>query len=98
MLGTAKHFIGDGDTRYGSSTTSNYTIDQGIAYMTPAQLKQYLKPYQAAVKAGVGAVMPSYSSLQILGKDKAPIKMHARKDMITGVLKGQLGFSGLRHQ
>ena len=31
---------------------------------------------------GVGAVMPSYSSLQILGKDAAPIKMHARGDQI----------------
>ena len=29
--------------------------------------------------------MPSYSSLQIVGKDTAPIKMHARGDMITGV-------------
>ena len=38
--------------------------------------------------------MPSYSSLQIVGKDAAPIKMHARGDMITGVLKQQYGFDG----
>ena len=38
--------------------------------------------------------MPSYSSLQIVGKDTAPIKMHARGDMITGVLKQQYGFDG----
>ncbi len=38
--------------------------------------------------------MPSYSSLQIVGKDSAPIKMHARGDMITGVLKQQYGFDG----
>ncbi len=94
VLGTAKHFIGDGDTRYGSSTNGTYTIDQGVAYVTPAQLKNLLKPYQAAVNAGVGSVMPSYSSLQILGQDSAPSKMHSRQDMISGVLKGQLGFKG----
>ena len=58
----------------------------------------YLDPFKTAVDKGVGSVMPSYSSLQIVGKDAAPIKMHARGDQITGVLKGQLGFSGLRHQ
>ena len=38
--------------------------------------------------------MPSYSSLQIVGQDTALVKMHARADMITGVLKQQYGFSG----
>ena len=94
VLATAKHFIADGATRYGSSTTGNYKIDQGVSYVTPTQLKQLLKPYQAAIKAGVGSVMPSYSSLEILGQDSAPAKMHSRQDMITGVLKQQLGFKG----
>src|SRR5258708_21456997 len=38
--------------------------------------------------------MPPCSSLQIIGQDSAPIKMHARADMITGVLKNQYGFDG----
>ena len=54
----------------------------------------HLAPFKTAVDLGVGTVMPSYSSLQILGTDAAPIKMHARGDQITGVLKGQLGFKG----
>lgn len=95
VLATAKHFLGDGGTKYGSSTTNNYKIDQGVTSATPAQLNAlYLAPFKTAVDKGVGSVMPSYSSLQILGKDTAPIKMHARADMITGVLKDQLGFKG----
>ena len=96
VLATAKHFVGDGGTAYGSSTTGSYTIDQGVTTVTQSQLQAlFLDPFQQAVqKHGVGAVMPSYSSLQIIGKDTAPIKMHARGDMITGVLKNQFGFKG----
>ncbi len=95
VLATAKHFLGDGGTKYGSSTNGTYTTDQGVTYVTQQQLDAlYLAPYKTAVRKGVGSVMPSYSSLQILGKDAAPIKMHARGDQITGVLKNQLGFSG----
>ncbi|GIH17982.1 glycoside hydrolase family 3 N-terminal domain-containing protein [Rugosimonospora africana] len=95
VLATAKHYLGDGGTQYGSSTNGTYTIDQGVTYATQQQVDAlYLPPYQTAVDKGVGAVMPSYSSLQILGKDSAPVKMHARTDMLTGVLKNQLGFKG----
>jgi beta-glucosidase len=95
VLATAKHFLGDGGTAYGSSKTGSYTIDQGVTYATQQQVDAlYLPPYQTAVGKDVGTVMPSYSSLQILGKDSAPVKMHARTDEITGVLKGQLGFKG----
>src|SRR5581483_950649 len=95
VLATAKHFLGDGGTKYGSSTSSNYKIDQGITYVTRKQLNDlYVPPYRTAVADHVGSVMPSYSSLQILGRDSAPIKMHARRDMITGLLKKKLGFQG----
>jgi beta-glucosidase len=95
VAATAKHFLGDGGTRYGSSKAGTYTTDQGITYATQQQVDAlYLEPYRAAVAKGVATVMPSYSSLQILGTDAAPIKMHARGDQITGVLKNQLGFKG----
>ncbi|MHA3703864.1 glycoside hydrolase family 3 N-terminal domain-containing protein [Jatrophihabitans sp. YIM 134969] len=94
VLATAKHFLGDGGTTYGTGSGS-YTIDQGITYATQQQLNAlYVGPYKTAVDKNVGTVMPSYSSLQILGKDAAPIKMHARGDMITGLLKNKLGFKG----
>lgn len=95
VLATAKHFVGDGGTAYGSSTTGNYTIDQGVTTVTRQQLDAvHLAPYKSAVDRGVGTVMPSYSSLDIVGDGLGPVKMHARGDMINGVLKKKLGFDG----
>ncbi|MFF4033156.1 glycoside hydrolase family 3 N-terminal domain-containing protein [Streptomyces sviceus] len=95
VLATAKHFLGDGGTAYGSSTTGTYTIDQGVTTVTRKQLEAiHLAPYRTAVDRGVGTVMPSYSSLDIVGDGQGPVKMHARADMINGALKGKLGFDG----
>ncbi|MET9502385.1 glycoside hydrolase family 3 N-terminal domain-containing protein [Streptomyces sp. NPDC006622] len=95
VLATAKHFVGDGGTTYGSSTTGSYTIDQGVTEVTRKQLEAvHLAPYQDAVDRGVGSVMPSYSSLDIAGDGRGPVKMHARADMIDGVLKDRMGFEG----
>jgi beta-glucosidase len=95
VLATAKHFVGDGGTEYGSSTTGTYTIDQGITKVTRQELEAvHLAPYESAVDRGVGTVMPSYSSLDIAGDGKGPVKMHARADMLNGVLKGRMGFDG----
>jgi beta-glucosidase len=80
VLACAKHFIGDGGTQNGK--------DQGNAVCDEATLDRlYLPPYQAAVQAGVGSIMVSYSSWNGL-------KMHANKHLLTDVLKGQLGFQG----
>ncbi|MFD4411547.1 MULTISPECIES: glycoside hydrolase family 3 N-terminal domain-containing protein [unclassified Streptomyces] len=95
VLATAKHFVGDGGTVYGSSTTGSYTIDQGVTKVTRQQLEAiHLSPYQTAVDRGIGSVMPSYSSLDIVGDGQGPVKMHARADMINGVLKDRMGFDG----
>ncbi|MER6410056.1 glycoside hydrolase family 3 N-terminal domain-containing protein [Streptomyces humidus] len=95
VLATAKHFVGDGGTEYGSSTTGTYTIDQGVTKVTRQQLEAvHLEPFRTAVDRGVGTVMPSYSSLDVLGDGRGPVKMHARADMINGVLKGRMGFDG----
>ncbi|MGV9247369.1 glycoside hydrolase family 3 protein [Streptomyces sp. NPDC003710] len=95
VLATAKHFVGDGGTEYGSSTTGSYTIDQGVTKVTRQQLEAvHLAPYRTAVDRGIGSVMPSYSSLDVLGDGRGPVKMHARADMINGVLKGRMGFDG----
>ncbi|KOV95333.1 glycoside hydrolase family 3 protein [Streptomyces sp. NRRL B-3648] len=95
VLATAKHFVGDGGTAYGSSTTGTYTTDQGVTTVTREQLQDiHLAPYREAVDRGIGTVMPSYSSLDITGDGKGAVKMHARGDMINGVLKGRMGFDG----
>jgi beta-glucosidase len=80
VLACAKHFLADGGTRDG--------IDQGDAQCDEASLRKlHLAGYAAAVKAGVGSVMVSYSSWN--GR-----KMHANGHLITDVLKGELGFQG----
>lgn len=95
VLTSAKHFVGDGGTEFGSSTTGSYTIDQGITKVTRQELEAvHLAPFAEAVKRGAGTVMPSYSSLDILGDDQGPVKMHANAEMINGVLKDRMGFDG----
>ncbi|WP_405469479.1 glycoside hydrolase family 3 N-terminal domain-containing protein [Streptomyces anulatus] len=95
VLGSAKHFVGDGGTAYGSSTTGSYTVDQGVTEVTREELEAvHLSPFEESVKRGVGTVMPSYSSLDILGDDRGPVKMHANAEMINGVLKNRMGFEG----
>ncbi|MGW2342284.1 glycoside hydrolase family 3 N-terminal domain-containing protein [Streptomyces sp. NPDC001661] len=95
VLATAKHFVGDGGTEYGSSTTGSYTIDQGVTKVTRQELEAvHLAPFGDAVKRGVGTVMPSYSSLDIIGDDQGPVKMHANAAMINDELKKKMGFDG----
>jgi beta-glucosidase len=92
VLSTLKHWVGDGGTTYGSSTTGGYTVDQGVTKMSEAELwRTQIEPYKAGIKAGAGSVMPSYSSVDM---GKGPTKMHAHKYLITDVLKKKLGFSG----
>ena len=80
VLACAKHFIGDGGTQNGK--------DQGNDVCNEATLRKlYLPPYAAAIKAGVGSIMVSYSSWN--GK-----RMHGNKYLLTDILKGELGFDG----
>lgn len=80
VLACAKHYIGDGGTQDG--------IDQGNTVCDEVTLRRlFLPPYAAAIKAGAGSIMVSYSSWN--GQ-----KMHAQKHLLTDVLKGELGFKG----
>ncbi|ADD45192.1 glycoside hydrolase family 3 protein [Stackebrandtia nassauensis] len=95
VLATAKHFVGDGGTTYGSSTTEDYKIDQGITELTREQLRDlHIAPFETAVDRNVGSVMPSYSSVDHPDDDTGPVKMHANDELINGVLKQELGFQG----
>lgn len=85
---TAKHFIGDGGTRWGTSKTDTYKIDQGDTVADKTYLEEVLfPPYKAAVEAGVRTIMVSFSSLN-------GVKMHAHRELITDVLKKAWGFTG----
>jgi beta-glucosidase len=87
VLATAKHYIADGGTMYGTGD-SGYLIDQGDARISETELRSiHLPPYQDAITAGVGSVMVSYSSWN-------GVKDHGNAYLINSVLKGELGFKG----
>jgi beta-glucosidase len=80
ILACAKHYLADGGTAGGR--------DQGDAQISEATLRAiHLPGYRAAVAAGVGSVMASFSSWN--GQ-----KMHGSRYLLTDVLKGELGFAG----
>jgi beta-glucosidase len=94
VLATAKHWVGDGGTTFGSSTTGSYTIDQGITEATLEELREiHIPPYEEAIARDVGVIMPSYSSADF-GDGNGPLKMHAHAFLNNDVLKGELGFDG----
>jgi beta-glucosidase len=80
ILACAKHYLGDGATTGGR--------DQGNAEVDEQTLRAlHLPGYVAAIEAGAGSIMVSYSSWN--GQ-----KMHGHKYLLTDVLKGELGFKG----
>ncbi|HEY2017526.1 MAG TPA: glycoside hydrolase family 3 N-terminal domain-containing protein [Bryobacteraceae bacterium] len=87
VLACAKHYIGDGGTTFGSAREGK-GLDQGDTRVDEATLRKiHLPGYIAAVKAGVGTIMPSYSSWN-------GVKSSASKRLLTEILKQELGFEG----
>jgi len=88
VLGTPKHYVGDGGTAWGTPSTANYMLDGGTTEVDEATLRAiHLPPYVAAIEAGAKSIMISFSSWD-------GSKMHGQKYLITEVLKGELGFAG----
>jgi beta-glucosidase len=81
VLACAKHFVGDGATLNG--------INEGDIEIDGKALRAiHFPPYIAAIEAGVGSVMLSYSRFN--GE-----KIHGQRYLIQSVLKGELKFSGI---
>lgn len=103
VVGTAKHFLGDGGTRWGTGMprivlpgwkeTDELQLDRGDAQLDLTTLKAlHGEGYRRAVRAGVATVMASFNSVN-------GTKMSAYGDLLTGYLKapeasGGLGFQG----
>jgi len=87
VLACAKHFIGDGGTAFGSARGGR-GLDQGDTRVDETTLRRiHLPGYIAAIQAGVGTIMPSYSSWN-------GVKSSASKHLLTEILKQELGFQG----
>ncbi|XP_028758113.1 uncharacterized protein LOC114717185 [Neltuma alba] len=76
----AKHFLGDGGTNKGINENNTLISFNGL-------LSIHMPAYLDSIIKGVSTVMISYSSWN--GK-----KMHANKDLVTGLLKNKLRFRG----
>jgi beta-glucosidase len=92
VLACAKHFVGDGGTTFGSGGFLNrdkkHLLDQGDTRLSEAELRRiHMQGYFSAVRAGVGTIMPSYSSWN-------GVKVSGSKRLLTEILKQELGFEG----
>ncbi|MDP2586670.1 MAG: glycoside hydrolase family 3 protein [Candidatus Komeilibacteria bacterium] len=85
----AKHYISNGSMVWGSSTNNDFFIDQGNSNISEAELRQiHLEPFRQAVNANVKSIMVGLNSWQ--GE-----KISASKYLISDILRGELGFTGL---
>jgi len=85
VLACAKHFIGEGYTANG--------VNQGNVEMSQDEFDVLLEsgildPYTKALNEGVRTVMVSFNSVD-------GMKCHENKHLVRGLLKDELGFTGL---
>ena len=100
VLATAKHYAGDGDTST-APANGDYTIDQGIASPTATTSANIaLRQYVPAVRThDVGwSCRPSRASTGPRTASATRSRCTRNQELITDVLKGQMGFDGLRDQ
>jgi len=88
VLGTPKHFVGDGGTAFGTSPLPEGLLDRGVTDVDEATLRAvHLAPYVSAIQNGARSIMVSFSSWG--GK-----RMHGQAYLLQDVLRGELGFDG----
>ena len=91
---TIKHFPGGGPQEMGLDP--HYTLGKNQIY--PAgKFADHLKPFQAAIDAGVSAIMPYYGvpiRLTYEGVTYDQIGMAFSPQIVTDLLRGKLGFQG----
>jgi len=88
IAATAKHFPGHGDTAVDSH------LGVPLITHTRAQWEQLdLPPFRAAIDAGVAAIMTAHIVVPSLDPSGVPATLS--KPILTGVLRGELGFTGV---
>jgi beta-glucosidase len=88
VLACAKHYLADGGTALGTGMGGKSPLDQGDARIDEQTLRRiHLQGYLTTVAAGVGTIMPSYSSWN-------GVKVSGSKQLMTDLLKKELGFEG----
>jgi len=91
---TLKHFPGGGPQELGLDP--HYSFGKTQVYPGGA-FGEHLKPFQAAIDAGVAAIMPYYGmpiGLEHDGIRYDPVGMAFSSQIVTDLLRGRLGFRG----
>ncbi|TBR17939.1 beta-N-acetylhexosaminidase [bacterium] len=88
VMPVAKHFPGHGDTAT-DSHVGLPVVDRPRASFDRVELP----PFKAAIAAGVPMVMPAHVVAPALGAADRPVTFSA--PVLEGVLRGELGFSGV---
>ena len=95
VLACSKHFAGDGGTTASMvvppdhpDQPARFKLDQGDTQVDEATLRRvHLQGYLSTVPAGVGSIMPSYSSWN-------GVKCSGNHHLLTEILKKEMGFPG----
>lgn len=88
VLACAKHYLADGGTTFGTGMGGKSPLDQGDTRVDESTLRRiHLPGYLTSIAAGVGTIMPSYSSWN-------GVKVSGSKQLMTDLLKKELGFEG----
>ncbi|MFY8105431.1 MAG: beta-N-acetylhexosaminidase [Elstera sp.] len=87
MIGCAKHFPGHGDT----DLDSHHALPR-LPFSTAELAARELLPFKALIAAGVPAVMTAHILFPAVAGD---LPATLSPDILTGILRQQLGFSGV---
>jgi beta-glucosidase len=90
VVAAAKHFPGAGPHRNGEDSHFSYGREQ----VYPGhRFDLHLKPFEAAIEAGVRRLQPYYS--MPVGTEYEEVGFGFNKSILTGLLRDQLGFEGI---
>ncbi|MFV2019672.1 glycoside hydrolase family 3 protein [Micromonospora sp. LOL_023] len=85
-----KHFPGSGPVRTGEDPHFRYGAEQAYP---GGRLAAHLAPFVAAVRAGAAQVMLGYG--MPVGTELPPVAFAFNHEVVTGLLRRQLGFTGV---
>lgn len=85
-----KHFPGSGPVEDGED--SHFAYGKNLTY-PGRNFEEHLRPFKAAIAAGATGIMPAYS--RPIGTEYDPIAFSFNKQIVTDLLRKQLGFDGI---
>ena len=91
---TIKHFPGGGPQELGLDP--HYSFGKRQVY-PGGRFEYHLKPFRAAIEAGVSSIMPYYGvsvGVTYQGVTYGPTGFAFSKEIVTDLLRGRLGFTG----